>query len=63
MIGERSVLEAAWQAVIDEHGPWSAHNLHLGDGIYTISADIVGDEVKLARNRPDGAGYSKGTSR
>lgn len=30
-------------------GPWTAHNIRLGDGIYTISEEPAGDEVKLRR--------------
>ena len=35
--------------VISKHGPWTAHNIHLQDDIYTIAPRIVGDEVKLRR--------------
>lgn len=35
--------------VITRHGPWTAHNIHLQDDIYTIAPGIVGDEVKLRR--------------
>jgi SAM-dependent methyltransferase len=31
------------------HGPWTAHNIRLADGLYTISPEPVGDEVKLRR--------------
>ncbi len=31
------------------HGPWTAHNLRLGDGVWTISPEPTGDEVKLRR--------------
>lgn len=32
-----------------EHGPWTAHNVRLAEGIYTISPQPSGDEPKLAR--------------
>lgn len=35
--------------VISKYGPWTAHNIHLRDAIYTIAPRIVGDEVKLRR--------------
>lgn len=34
-------------AVIARFGPWTAHNIYLGDGVYTIKNQIVGDEIKL----------------
>src|SRR6476620_11158911 len=36
------------QKLIEKYGPWTAHNIHLGDSVYTISDQIRGDEV-LAR--------------
>jgi SAM-dependent methyltransferase len=36
-------------AVVARYGPWTAHNIRLGDGIYTISEQAAGDEVKLRR--------------
>jgi hypothetical protein len=35
--------------VIKKHGDWTAHNICLNDGVYTIAPKIVGDEVKLRR--------------
>src|SRR6266704_5753746 len=35
--------------VVSQYGPWTAHNIHLRDDIYTIAPRIVGDEVKLRR--------------
>jgi SAM-dependent methyltransferase len=35
--------------VIDKYGPWTAHNIHLQDDLYTIAPRIVGDELKLRR--------------
>jgi SAM-dependent methyltransferase len=34
---------------VARHGPWTAHNVHLGDGLYTMSPSPTGDEVKLRR--------------
>lgn len=42
-------IDAERRQIIDEHGPWTAHNLHLGGGCYTIGDRIVGDEAKLRR--------------
>jgi hypothetical protein len=44
-----SELERQKQEVIARHGPWTAHNIHLGDGVYTMQPGIVGDEIKLRR--------------
>src|SRR6266487_6906944 len=35
--------------VIARFGPWTAHNIHLADDIYTIEKRIVGDERQLRR--------------
>jgi hypothetical protein len=35
--------------VAAEHGPWTAHNVRLAEGLYTISPEPAGDEPKLAR--------------
>jgi 2-polyprenyl-3-methyl-5-hydroxy-6-metoxy-1,4-benzoquinol methylase len=37
------------QEVVERFGPWTAHNIHLRDDLYTIGPSIVGDEVKLRR--------------
>jgi SAM-dependent methyltransferase len=42
-------LEQEKAAVEARHGPWTAHNIRLADGLYTISAKPAGDEVKLRR--------------
>jgi SAM-dependent methyltransferase len=36
-------------ALAARYGPWTAHNIRLADGLYTISAQPTGDEVKLRR--------------
>lgn len=37
------------EAVEARYGPWTAHNIRLASGLYTISAQPAGDEVKLRR--------------
>ena len=39
---EKNAIEARF-------GRWTAHNIRLADGLYTISAEPAGDEVKLRR--------------
>jgi 2-polyprenyl-3-methyl-5-hydroxy-6-metoxy-1,4-benzoquinol methylase len=39
---EKAQLEAA-------HGPWTAHNVRLAEGLYTLTPEPAGDEVKLRR--------------
>ncbi len=31
------------------HGPWTAHNIRLAEGVYTIGPEPSGDELKLRR--------------
>ena len=38
----RGELQAGRRAVIDEHGPWLTSNIHLGEGVYTMSPGVVG---------------------
>ena len=35
--------------IVEKYGPWTAHNIHLKDDIYTIAPRIIGDEVRLRR--------------
>jgi SAM-dependent methyltransferase len=35
--------------IVARYGPWTAHNIRLGDGTYTMSPEPTGDEVKLRR--------------
>jgi 2-polyprenyl-3-methyl-5-hydroxy-6-metoxy-1,4-benzoquinol methylase len=46
---EPSRLEAARQAVVERYGEWTAHNIHLGAGVYTRGPTLFGDEFKLIR--------------
>ena len=42
-------VEEGRQAVIARYGPWTAHNMHLRDALYTIGPAVAGDEFKLRR--------------
>ena len=42
-------LRAQLDEVVARHGPWTAHNMELADGLFTISPAPAGDEVKLRR--------------
>ena len=44
-----SELEARRAAVISRYGEWTAHNIHLGEGVYTRGATLYGDEFKVLR--------------
>jgi SAM-dependent methyltransferase len=35
--------------LVARDGPWTAHNLRLADGVFTIGPEPAGDEVKLRR--------------
>jgi len=35
--------------LIERYGEWTAHNIQLADGLYTIDDRLVGDEIKLRR--------------
>lgn len=39
----------AKRELVERYGPWTAHNIRLGDGVYTIGPEPSGDEVKLRR--------------
>jgi SAM-dependent methyltransferase len=42
-------IERGKREIIEKYGRWTAHNLCLGDGVYTIAEGIAGDEIKLRR--------------
>jgi Methyltransferase domain len=44
-----ATIAAKKQAIIDQFGAWTAHNIHLGGDLYTLENAVVGDEVKLRR--------------
>jgi len=35
--------------IVARHGEWTAHNIQLADGLYTIDKRIIGDEILLRR--------------
>lgn len=43
------ILKHQKKEIIKKYGPWTAHNIQLGDNIYTIDNRLVGDEIKLRR--------------
>jgi SAM-dependent methyltransferase len=42
-------IRAEQAALVTRRGPWTAHNIRLAEGVYTLSAEPAGDEVKLRR--------------
>ena len=42
-------LQRERDAIAERFGPWTAHNVRLAEGVYTISDRPTGDEVKLRR--------------
>jgi SAM-dependent methyltransferase len=37
------------EAIEQRYGPWTAHNVRLAEGLYTLAPEPTGDEVKLRR--------------
>lgn len=48
-IMDAELIEKKKNEVIRKYGPWTGHNVHLQEGIYTIGPRIVGDEIRLRR--------------
>lgn len=47
---DAAAIESEMEGVVAEYGPWTAHNIHLGEGVYTIVPGIEGDnELRLQR--------------
>lgn len=42
-------LEAEKRRIVERHGPWTAHNIRLGPGVFTISALVLNIEEKARR--------------
>jgi SAM-dependent methyltransferase len=42
-------VQQQMQTVVARFGPWTAHNIELCSGVYTIGNAIAGDEIKLRR--------------
>ena len=49
MSADATSLRREKEAIEARYGPWTAHNMRLADGLYTISPEPTGDEVKLRR--------------
>jgi Methyltransferase domain len=45
----REHIEQHKQEIVDRFGPWTNHNIHLGDNLYTIAPSLSGAEVKVRR--------------
>ncbi len=48
-MADADAIRAELAEVARRHGPWTAHNVELAPGIFTISSEPTGDEVKLRR--------------
>jgi SAM-dependent methyltransferase len=46
---DRQLIESRKAQVVQRFGPWSAHNILLGEDVYTIGQGVAGDEIKLRR--------------
>jgi SAM-dependent methyltransferase len=42
-------LKSRKHEIIERWGPWTAHNIKLCDGLYTIGGEVVGDDFRLRR--------------
>ena len=42
-------LKDRYDAVVREHGPWSAHNVEYAPGLFTIQPSLAGQELRLRR--------------
>jgi SAM-dependent methyltransferase len=46
---QRQVIVDKKETLVRQFGPWTAHNIHLGDGIYTIDENAPGQVEVLRR--------------
>lgn len=46
---EREIIKLKQQEIVAKYGEWTNHNIHLGNGIYTISDRGNGSEIKVRR--------------
>jgi SAM-dependent methyltransferase len=46
---DRDAIQKGKEDVERRYGAWTAHNIHLGDGLYTRANRVYGDEYKLRR--------------
>jgi SAM-dependent methyltransferase len=42
-------LQRRKDEIVARRGPWTAHNIHLGHGVFTISSEVTGEEIKARR--------------
>lgn len=45
--GEATALERRKRELIARHGPWTAHNVYLDHGVFTIGRRVAGQEVRV----------------
>ncbi len=45
----KKIIQQKKEEIIRKYGPWTAHNIQLGDDLYTMDKKIMGDEIKLRR--------------
>jgi 2-polyprenyl-3-methyl-5-hydroxy-6-metoxy-1,4-benzoquinol methylase len=48
-MADPDAIRAEFAEVARRYGPWTAHNVELAPGVFTISSEPSGDEVKLRR--------------
>lgn len=63
-MSEKADLKSRKAEIEREHGAWTAHNVDLGDGLFTIESGLTYDTVKLRRvvqavSDLTGGGFSK----
>lgn len=46
---DRDAVEAEKAKIVAQHGPWTAHNLQLCDGVYTVGGEVTDDELRARR--------------
>lgn len=46
---EPEIIKHKQQEIVDKYGEWTSHNIHLGGGVYTISPEANGSEIKVKR--------------
>jgi hypothetical protein len=46
---DRQLIEGRKAQIVQRFGPWTAHNILLGEDVYTIGKGVAGDEIKLRR--------------
>jgi SAM-dependent methyltransferase len=41
-------IRAGKALVVERFGPWQADNIHLGDGVFTVTERVLGNEIRAA---------------